>query len=187
MQDVITNTIAILALVASMASIYFQNKVSKASLESDFFIKTFQNFLIEDIPDSVEILRFDESGLLTDFDQLSTNLTKLKKKILYFKYRDNRFYGQLKNKIDEIDDFVIILYSKKRDKNQQDEDMEKLNQKIKELYSVMFSYYFGKTGKTNRIMNEIKNLKKCNVPLIYVIIIIFLVVLCVKVLPRYFY
>lgn len=173
-MEIISNLIAIIALVLSIYSVYNQVELTKASLESEFFINVFREILINLIPEGTQLLRF-EDGKLQDFDSLTIALTKLKVKTLYFKFRDRAFYIKLKDKIDEVDDFLILLSSKKISTDHQQDELKKLDNKIEELYTVMFSYYF----KKGAYLECLEKMKARSIPMITVIKIVITVVLVI--------
>lgn len=138
--------IAVLALIISILSIYFSfknNKYSaKLSLENEFIESTFKKYLFDSIPKTRKKIFFDKQTFrLNGFDDFTNVLDEMKSDLEYFQYRNINYYKKVKEKIYEIDDFIINASSKKVSSREETDFYCQLDCKIENLYSIILNGY----------------------------------------------
>lgn len=103
--------IAILSLLISLFTSIRQkretDRLNQINLESQIYMDVFKEFMIEKLPRARNYIYIDKEGRLKDCKELSSELIALKNASLYFSYRNKFFYDKLKDKITELDEYMV--------------------------------------------------------------------------------
>lgn len=118
-------------------SVLDQNKnINSSTLVAPYYTAVFQDFLINDIPECRRKIRFD-NGKIQDIEDLHRTLDKMICDSSFFKYQNNEFYNDLKNKIRSLQRYITEI--KNRDTFIDDSDESKIKEKINEDLSLIYS------------------------------------------------
>lgn len=132
--------IAIISLVIS----FFQNrKINSLNLQSRYFEKIFDEYLIKKIPESRKYIKYHNDRLV-DADRLIDTTDELKKDSLYFKYSNKDFYEKLKKNIDDLGVFLTACSNRNEpDLDQQAKNLLEIGEKIESIYKLINKYSTG--------------------------------------------
>ena len=132
--------IAIISLVIS----FFQNKkINSLNLQSRYFEKIFDEYLIKKIPESRKYIK-SHNDRLVDADRLIDTTDELKKDSLYFKYSNKEFYEKLKKNIDDLGVFLTACSNRNEsDLDQQVKNLLEIGEKIESIYKLINKYSTG--------------------------------------------
>lgn len=139
--------IAIFAFICSVIAViinYNQNqKLSSLKMQSRYYEKIFDTYLIKDIPKSRNYMRYI-NGKLVDANKLIDTLDRMKKASLFFKYNNERFYDELIKAIDELGD-ILTNYSNttEHDQDKQYNNINKVKEKVTKIYQIIYKYSNG--------------------------------------------
>ena len=104
----------IISLLALLLSVYVaiaeskrDYKITKISIEFEFYREIYKEHLIKNIPEARNYMRIDKEGRLKDAQPLIDELNKIRRDSLYFLYNNKPFYMKLKNKLQTLEDYVI--------------------------------------------------------------------------------
>lgn len=149
----ITEASFILSIVAGIFSIisliltYRQsNKHNSLNLESRYFEKIFDTYLIDKIPQSRKYIRYDHTtNKLVDIGEMMDVLGYMKNDSLYFKYSNPNFYEKFVDLISNLEDFLgnCSNYTEV-DTDKQAKNILDIGSKIEEIYSYINTYSLGK-------------------------------------------
>lgn len=142
------------SLIISMVSFVFstisfiisfkQNQnINSLNLQSRYFEKIFDKYLIEEIPKARAYIRY-YNNRLADVDRLIDILGKLKSDSLYFKYSNNNFYEKLKKSIDNLELFLTnCSNNSESDVDKQSQNMLEIGNQITFIYQIINEYSTG--------------------------------------------
>lgn len=148
MIDVFAIVLAVLSLVISIAVAVFQynqqKSIHRASLNAKYHDEIFLQHLIHGIPEARKYIRFDnETSKLVDTDKFTEELNKLLDEALYYKYKDNEFYRELKRNIQEIEDYTMECGNKRFEQEEQSEVYGIIQEKLENMYKLINDQYLG--------------------------------------------
>lgn len=132
--------ISILAIVVSVVvAIWTARRTERSNYKNNYY----ENILLEPLQKKLPILihkAIDKQKVnKKESDKLEKYITEFRNIILPFKYIDEEFYKKFDAKLIELDEIVVILYSKKENF---DKNYKKLYGIIKELYKLSEKYLF---------------------------------------------
>lgn len=131
----------IFALLSFIISIKVGAKTNKQNLNAIYFNNIFDEFLIEKIPESLEKVKHVNNKFIVENDMLDDIMTDLLRKIIFFKYKNKKFYIKLKFKIWEIDDFLANNYCVTCSVTEFNKIKDTLEKKVTKLYEVIEKEY----------------------------------------------
>lgn len=144
---------AVIGLVTFIGNIFLYYKTRKETRHinntnsmAKYYNEIFDEYLIDKIPSSREYIRFKE-GSLKDFRQLTDTLDSMAKKALYFKYSNQKFYRNLKKKIESFEDYLADCGNHKYDQDEQSEIILEIGKRIEDLYCCINNSYQGSEEK----------------------------------------
>lgn len=143
--------LSIIAIIISVVSIIMQRKNSKdsvrVSLEADYYLNIYKEYLMEKIPKACQVIRFSDEKLL-DVDSLIDELNNMRRASLFFKYYDEKFYEEIYDALQNLENKLV---SKSGDMSNENyaKFIPELNQDITSIYDIINSRYLGK--KKNEI------------------------------------
>lgn len=138
---------AVLALLISIAAIlipYIQQKrISEKTLEAEYYKEIFMEYLLKGIPVNRKKVTYVNEQLCKSYKEFNKMLSELRKSILYFSYRDKKFYNALENVIILLDE-KLVQEAGKTNVNFQEQKkfIETFDNLIEKLYKIVFENYF---------------------------------------------
>lgn len=147
-MDVFAIILAILSLLISIAVAIFQynqqKSIHRASLNAKYHDEIFLRHLIHGIPETRKYIRFDnETCKLVDTDKFTDELNGMLVEALYYKYKDNEFYRELKRSIQEIEDYTMKCGNKRFEQEEQSEVYNTIQEKLENMYKLINDQYLG--------------------------------------------
>lgn len=135
--------IAGIALIISIISIiitYKQNqKLSALNMQSRYYEKIFDEYLINKIPKGRKYLKYLDDGSFTGANKLIDTLSDLKNESLYFKYHNEEFYDDLVNLIETLEKILTdFSNSSEKDQDRQYKNLDKIKSKIVDIYQLIY-------------------------------------------------
>lgn len=145
--------ISIAAFLVSIISIivsFRQNKaITTLNLQSRYFEKIFDKYLIKEIPKARTYIRYSNNRL-ADADKLIDALDNVKSDSLYFKYNNKKFYEKLTASIDDLGAFLSKCSNiEESDQDKQASNILKIGEKITTIYKIIYTYSIGSNCKSN--------------------------------------
>lgn len=143
----ISDIIAIIAIVVSITSVLYQwkkdLKLNAVNLEAEYFQKIYERHLLSELPKARKYIFFSNNKL-KDYDKLMDELNAIRNDSLYFMYSDKKYYENLKNALQELEDYLGNCGNKEFSKENQDVIFNDIQEKIEEIYNIIISKYHGK-------------------------------------------
>lgn len=151
LTSLIISIAAFLVSVISIIVTFRQNKaITTLNLQSRYFEKIFDKYLIEEIPKARTYIRYSNNRL-ADADKLIDTLDNVKSDSLYFKYNNNKFYESLKDNIDDLGKFLSECSNiDESDQDKQADNIKKIGNKITTIYQIINTYSTGSNCDLNR-------------------------------------
>ncbi len=150
----LANILSVIALVISIAvaiTEYIKDiKINRMNLESEYFKDIYKKHLIYEIPTARGYIKFDSDNRLIDVDKMIDELQALRQDSLYFQYNNLRFYNDLKEKIQELEDYLISCAEKQFIGEEQTQLYNKIQNSINSIYSVISEGYLGKKKRKKK-------------------------------------
>lgn len=150
-MDIVANIIAGLALVFSVLSFIVATRISSKnsihSLQSRYYEKIFDDYLITTLPKARERISYTNKKL-DGAEDLIDELDKMKVAALYFKYNNPEFYIELTNNIDEATKYISDSCNLTNlDQDKQSEITNKTKDYITNIYQIIFKSATGSNNK----------------------------------------
>lgn len=146
--DIVTIIMAgislVISIVVAVIQFFQQRSIHRASLNSKYHDEIFLDHLIHKIPEARKYIRFNEAGKLDDIEKLTDELSQMLNGALYYKYKDNGFYKKLKDKIQDIEDYVMNCGNKSFEQEEQAEVYKKIQEKLEKMYKLINDQYLGR-------------------------------------------
>ena len=146
--DILTCVGSLIALLISIVAIIVSYKQAQKSktieLESHYFIAIFSDFLLRKIPEARMKINMKENNLF-DIDEFVDTLNLMRHEALYFQYADKSFYDKLKEKLQDVEDYIVLALNRQYDKEKFITFENGLTRKLVEVYQLIDSRYHGKT------------------------------------------
>lgn len=147
--DAASFILSILAGIFSIISLIFtykqSNKHNSLNLESRYFEKIFDTYLITKIPQSRKYIRYDHTtNKLVDINKMIDVLGYMKNDSLYFKYSNPDFYKDLVDLILNLEDFICECSNYAQvDTDKQAKNILEIGSKIEGIYSYINKHSLG--------------------------------------------
>lgn len=139
--------ISILSLIISIGTVFFEyffnKKINSINLDAEYFNDIFKDFLIEHIPEKRAKVQRTSSGNIIGIDPFLDLLRKIRKKSLFFKFKDREFYNELLSTIQELEDELVLIESP-IDIDEYNKHMLIVDSKINSFYDVVLYATRGK-------------------------------------------
>lgn len=140
--DWATLAISILAIIISIwSAIWTVHRNNKSNYKTNVYDDVLKSALHNELPKFMQKSIDFENKKINDIeiDKFQDFLINLRKKILVFKYMDNKFYNEFDKIIIQIDDNIVLITNKKE--NFENRYNELVNN-IKSLYKCTEDYLF---------------------------------------------
>lgn len=146
-MDILTLILSIIAIIISLSVAiveYIRDyRISKTSLEADYFREIFMKHLIYNIPNARKYIRFDRNKKLKDTKNLRDELNKLRQDSLYFMYNDITFYDLIKNKSQDLENYLTSNEDKTFIGEEQTSVFNYIQESLISLYKIINDKYLG--------------------------------------------
>ena len=143
MIEIASLLLSIFAIVVSICTAICEYKTNKymanKGLEATYYQKIFDDFLINRIPEGRKKLVFNYK--LENADFLVNSLSVLKRKIIYFRYRDKDFYSILNKQITKLEDYLVTVNNQEIDSIAITDILIRIDGYIDKLYEIIFQNY----------------------------------------------
>lgn len=138
----VDNLAAICSAACAILMYRHTRKVDKFTTNKNYYSKIFDRYLIDEIPNTREYIRYDyKSKTIKDSNKFTDKLEELRKNCLFYKYCDRGFYDDLNVKIQDIVDYTMNNCNYKMNEDEYIEKINMLNEKIKNLYEYIYKDY----------------------------------------------
>lgn len=118
-------------------------KLNIINLESDIYKEIFFVYLIDKIPNAREKIKYNNKKI-SNVDSLMLELNNMRKRSLFFKYKDIDFYKQLKSKLQELEDYLVDISNRSEVEHDDfGKENEKINQHMEQIYRIVMKKYSG--------------------------------------------
>lgn len=138
--EVISNIIALAALVISLCGAIREHIMEKRSHEFEIFRDVYQEFLVKRLPETRSQISITQSGVVSGIDNLIDELISLRKASIYFQYAEPQFYEDLKNKLWALEDYLVMLPTPLIGEPRTDFDHE-MNKKLIAIYRCLLKKF----------------------------------------------
>jgi len=139
--------LSIIAIIISLMAIAFEflgnQRINRINLEAKFYENIYEEFLLNELPNARNKLVYN-NNIVSGADTLIDVLNDMRRKSLFFKYRDFKFYEEIYDLLQELENELV----KKSDKNLDSDEFCKFTEyvklKMEEIYSVIINKYTGR-------------------------------------------
>ncbi|MGE7753236.1 hypothetical protein [Lysinibacillus fusiformis] len=135
---------AIIALVVAYIQHIREHSINQTNLEAVYFNEIYKEYLIKRIPSSRKYIHIDMYGVLKDTDKIRNELNNIRQDSLYYLYNDEVFYKELKNKCQNLEDYLISCSANPLVGEEQTDFHNKLQSDLKEIYRIINNKFLGK-------------------------------------------
>jgi hypothetical protein len=144
--SIISLVVAGLAFLFSIYSHFSASKLTEKinciNLKTKYYEAVFDKYLIYIIPEKRSLVRFDETGHLTDFQPLVDELSNEKCRAL-LRFENKSFFDELKEVIRDAEDYLIYEGNKTHDMDEQADTVNKITDRITQIYECINKYRMG--------------------------------------------
>ena len=84
-------------------------KINSINIDAIYFNEIYKDYLIKDIPESRLKIRLTRKGHISGIDDFLDVLREIRKKSLFFKYKDENFYRELITMIQNLEDELVMV------------------------------------------------------------------------------
>lgn len=107
--EVVSNIIALVAIVISLYGLIREHNVEKRAHEFDIFRDVYQEFLVKRLPEARSQVSITRAGSVSGIDNFVAELVSLRKASIYFQYAEPQFYEDLRSKLWDLEDYLVML------------------------------------------------------------------------------
>lgn len=135
--------ISVISLLISFGTLYQDKKLNSINLQSDYYKKVFEDYLLKEIPIAVSLIAFRADGKLDkDYKELNRILLKMLEDCTYFAYANNGFYEKLRKTVVQIDDKLVETAGTViTDLNKQVSFIYSIHQDMQSMVKLINKYY----------------------------------------------
>lgn len=102
--------LSIIAIVISIITIFIEfcgnQRVNRINLEANFYEKIYNEFLIDKIPNARNAIVYNNNKV-SGADELIDVLNDMRRKSLFFKYKEEKFYNTLCKKLQDLENELV--------------------------------------------------------------------------------
>lgn len=140
-MEVIALIISIISLISTILIAINEfieaRHMNNINLEAETFNILFRELMLKDLPMARAKLIFNKEHKLIGADEIIDVLTKMRKNAVYYQYVDSDFYGKIRSKLLEIEDFLQNAVDKEYIGEDQTSFFSELGKLLKELYCML--------------------------------------------------
>lgn len=145
----LSDTLSVIAIIISIMTVFFEfyytTHNNKSSLMSIYYSETYKKYLTNLVPDARMAISYNkQTKVLSGTDMLEEVILDIRKDSLYFKYQNKKFYNKLMEKLDLIDDLLVLNGQTRLAWNSYKEFETKLDDIIAKMYELINDNYTGK-------------------------------------------
>lgn len=140
----------IISILAFALSIYVaiaeskrDYKITKISIEFEFYKEIYKDHLIKKIPETRRYMWIDKNGYLKDSQPLIDELNEVRRDSLYFRYNNKTFYSKLTKKLQKLEDYLIESESRILIGEDQTTFLSSVQNQLNGIYEVISQAYCG--------------------------------------------
>lgn len=142
--ELILSTIAIVISLLAIAFEFFGNqRINRINLEAKFYEDIFDDFLVDKLPNARNKLVYN-NNIISGADTLIDVLNELRRKSIFFKYRDVKFYDELVELLHNFEDELVRKSDKHLDSDEYCKFTEYVKSTMEKIYFVIITKYTGK-------------------------------------------
>ncbi|MEI3294302.1 MAG: hypothetical protein V8R99_00565 [Eubacterium ventriosum] len=146
-MELVLSIIAIVISVIAMCSEFFgSQRISRINLEAHFFEEIYNDYLLDKLPSARNKVTYN-NNIVTGTEELIDVLNEIRRKSIFFKYRDIKFYNNICTHLQSFEDELV----KKSDMHLEDEHYcrftQYVNDSMEEIYDIIITKYTGKLKK----------------------------------------
>lgn len=139
--------LSIIAIVISVIAIGFEffgsQRINRINLEAKFYEEIYNDFLLEKIPCARNKLTYN-NNIISGTEELIDVLNEIRRKSLFFKYRDEKYYEKLCKYLQDFEDELVKKSDVSLDNEQFCTFTKYVNDSLEEIYNIIISKYTGK-------------------------------------------
>ncbi|MCQ2081349.1 MAG: hypothetical protein MJZ11_06790 [Lachnospiraceae bacterium] len=144
MLEMVLSIIAIVISVIAIGFEFFGNqRINRINLEAKFYEEIYIDFLLEKIPSARSKLTYN-NNILSGTEELIDILNEIRRKSLFFKYRDEKYYEKLCKHLQNFEDELVRKSDVSLDNEQFCTFTKYVNDSLEEIYNIIISKYTGK-------------------------------------------
>ena len=147
-MDIAALIISVIALVTSVivacVEYYRDFKITTINLEFEFYKEIYMEHLIKKIPRARDVIWIDEGYMVRDTQMLLDELNEVRRDSLYFMYNNKGFYQELKESLQELEDYIVSSEGKVILTNEQGVFFQKIQIGLDKIYRIISDAYNGK-------------------------------------------
>lgn len=140
-----SDTLSIIAIVISVITLLFEFyrdvKLNKTNLKSEYFKELYFKLLLEEIPQERNNLFFNPQGYLIHYRNFVELFNLILEKSMYYKYTDSKYYTELKNSVQELEDYVLETANKSFNKKLHSGILDDIDEKVENIFSILTNKY----------------------------------------------
>lgn len=139
------NTLSIIAIVISLFTLFIEFyrdlKINKTNLKSEYFKQLYFEILLEKIPKSRNDLVFGNNGFLLNYDSFIGLFFMILDKSMYYKYTDSKYYYNLKESIESLEDYVFEAANVSFSAELRQSVLSDIDERVENIFSVLTDKY----------------------------------------------
>lgn len=139
--------LSIASLIISIGTVvfeYFYNKrINSINIDATYFNEIYKDYLINIIPESRVKISLTGNGRISGVDDFLDVLREMRKKSLFFKYKDDIFYKELIAKIQGLED-ELVMVEDELENSTYNQFVVRIDYKIDSIYKFILDTMQGK-------------------------------------------
>lgn len=132
----------IISVVSARTSVKQNQKLHEIDMKAHYYSDVFDEYLLKKIPLARQYLRFN-GEVLVDGQNFADTLSDMLKAALYFKYDHAVFYEELKEKTQNLEDYILQTGNKKINAADHGDIYKEIQTKLEDIYKCINKYYVG--------------------------------------------
>ncbi|MCI9078120.1 MAG: hypothetical protein HFH68_04210 [Lachnospiraceae bacterium] len=146
----VSDVLSVIAIIISIMTVFFEfyytNHNNKSSLMSIYYSETYKKYLTRLVPDArIDISYNKQTKVLSGTDKLESVILDIRNDSLYFKYQNKNFYNKLIEKLNLIDDLLVLNGQKRLSEKAYKEFETELDDIIAKMYELINNNYTGRS------------------------------------------
>lgn len=174
------NGISLFAIVLSLCALKQTSKYNTVNLESNYLDEIYKPYILTLLPEAQNKIGIVNQRIVGT-DDLIDIVNNMRKSSIYYKYQDDGFYNELKDKLENIENLLVESGNMSYSDKSFTEFTSNLHKLIKEIYYMIHQKYIGKKSYISKFMSLVLNNKK-NVIIVALSLIVLLLILLLLIL-----
>lgn len=139
--------LSIIAIIISLFAIGLEllnnQRLNRVNLEAKFFEQIYNDFLLFDFPNARNKMTYN-NNVVGNTDEMENLLNEIRKKSIFFKFRDRKYYNHLCERLQKFEDELVSKGDKTLSYDEFYDFQKYVNDSIEEIYDIIVSKYTGK-------------------------------------------